>query len=186
MSELTARIDEVLSSADLSGLESDESRRHFRHELENSAAALLDLGLSPGEAVLVASQRAGTGESPFSTTFAAVARTAAGTLLDSMPSSSTAEALRDGVAEEAKDAAASPHSFAVMLCAAAGAALASKLPSLLGMPFDDPYILRYFLNLSFFVIPFVLVVLSWHSRPGRRPLLIAAATMLVALAGINL
>lgn len=55
-----------------------------------------------------------------------------------------------------------PAEFAFILCLAAGAALAIKVPALFGYAFDDDDVSQFYaLNISFFAFPFVTAYFAW-------------------------
>ena len=131
----------------LSGSELDE----LEERLSNQAGELLRLGLSAEEAFQVAVRRIG--------------RVDAGESDTGEPDSSNEEA---GAAVAGhRETLTRPAEIVLALCLAAGAAIAIKIPSLFGYGFDDDDVNQfYFLNISFFVFPFLTVYFVWKRQMG--------------------
>jgi hypothetical protein len=130
-------------------------------------SALSAAGLDGDEAFLIALKRV-SADHPASREFA---RTYAEGLLTVRGASEGESGREHGARAE----------FWVMLGCAAGAALAIKLPALFGYPLSGDGEVVYAVNMSLFVLPFLVVYFAWR-RPTPRRYLSAIAGAFVAAA----
>ncbi len=155
-------------------------------ELENrlraGAAALLQRGLSPDEAIQVAARRIGRTD-PATRDF--VLEHAAWLMAPdtveadadetALPESGTGEsgtgiagigeANSDQTGADNRKPAFKQAEILLVLCLAVGAAMAIKIPTLFGYVFDEDDVeMFYFRNVSFFVFPFLTAYFVWKRR----------------------
>jgi hypothetical protein len=142
----------------------DQSHREqVEEQLRGHASSLMSAGLDADEAFLVALKRVSESD-PASREFA---RDFADGLL----------AAPGDVRSEQLSGRAATRGLLVMLGLGVAAGIAIKVPAFLGYPFDGPGIEIYLVNLSLFVLPFLLVYFAWAHRPPRRQLIAVSAVL---------
>ena len=154
---------QAIHAVDISELED-----HLREQV----AGLVDAGLAPDEAFLVAVKRMGNLD--------AISREFAREHSDRLWKqlvlvSADAEARGPGVNREAF----------VAFCLAVAAALAIKIPALFGLQFADGADGFYMRNLSLFILPLLAVYFVWKRKTGSRSILYLAGTFIAAAIAAN-
>ncbi len=136
-------------------------RTRTETRLRDDASALMATGLTADEAFLIALKRLAETDpaTPFPSDLASA-------LLPSSAGDSPPKSILDD-----------KTGFLVMLGCALGAALAIKIPSLLGYTLDGAGEEIFALNLSLFILPFMLVFLSWIHRPPKIHVAVIAAVL---------
>jgi len=133
-------------------------------QLRSDASDLMSAGLDADEAFLIALKRVSD--------YDAASRAFARDYADVIFAAPISE-------RELRSSYATTAEFLVMFGCAVAAGIAIKVPALLGYQLDGNGEEVYLLNLSLFVLPFLLVYLTWVHRPPRREL-IAVSTILAA------
>ena len=133
-------------------------------QLRSHASDLMSAGLDADEAFLVALKRVSESD-PASRRFA---RDFADAILG---------APADAARTQQPASTAGTSSFLVALGCAFAAAVAIKVPAFLGYTLDGTGGEVYLLNLSMFVLPFLLVYFAWAHRPPRRQLIAVSAVL---------
>lgn len=165
---LESRIDEWRAFAAGSGEGTADETARAEERLRANVAEFTAAGLDADEAFLIALKRlAATDE---------LARAYARVYCDAlMPAPAPLRAPEPDA--PSASAAGSTRDFLVMLGLAVGAAVAVKVPALFGYHLEGDNSDIYLVNLSLFVLPFLLAFFAWMHRPPRKQLIAMGAAL---------
>lgn len=171
--DLESRIEEwkayLAKHSAIVGADIAELEDHLRDQIDS----LQQAGLDTDEAFLIAAKRIGNLDA-VSREYAAVH---SGRLWQNLVLSGTTDA--DGSVAESRE-------FVVMLALAIAAALAIKLPALLGTPMAEDTVPFYARNFTLFCLPFLTAFFAWKRQLGLASLKLLAPPFVVAALLVNL
>ncbi len=170
---LEPRLDRWRERVAAGAADADPARiEQLERALRDQTAELMAAGLDVDEAFLIGLKRI-SDQDPVTSEFAR--EFAAGLWAAEQTGAPRAEAA-SGLAARTE--------FLFMLACAVGAAVAIKIPALLGYGFDEASDF-YTLNLTFFALPFLAAFLAWVKRPPRRQLIAVAGVFIAGIVAVN-
>jgi len=140
--------------------------------LREQVAGLVDAGLAPDEAFLVAVKRMGNLD--------AISKEFAREHSDRL----WKQLVLVSADAEARSPGGNREAF-VAFCFAVAAALAIKIPALFGMPLDDGAAGFYMRNLSLFILPLLAGYFVWKRKTGSRSILYLVGIFIAAAIAAN-